>query len=91
MVGLSRWVTGLAGVAGAAEAVAVAAGLDDVGVEGESVHDSGGEPGSVNAALDDVHRRVQQETLGHRGRKDDPLFQNSRVLRRVSDDRWVCC
>jgi transposase len=27
----------------------------------------------ANAAVDDVRRRVQQETLGHRGRKGDPL------------------
>ena len=26
-------------------------------------------------ALDEVHRRVQQDTLGHRGRKGDPLYQ----------------
>ena len=26
-------------------------------------------------ALDEVRRRVQQETLGHRGRKGDPLYQ----------------
>ena len=25
-------------------------------------------------ALDEVRRRVQQDTLGHRGRKDDPLY-----------------
>src|ERR671910_3117512 len=28
-----------------------------------------------NAALDEVRRRVQQETLGHRGRKGDPLYR----------------
>ncbi|GAC1385158.1 MAG: hypothetical protein NVSMB43_25470 [Pseudarthrobacter sp.] len=32
------------------------------------------------AALDDVRRRVQQDTLGHRGRKDDPLFGIRRTL-----------
>ncbi len=42
-------------------------------------------------ALDEVRRRRQQQIHGHRGHKDDPLFKNSRVLRRVSDDRWVCC
>ena len=26
-------------------------------------------------ALDEVRRRVQQDTLGHRGRKGDPLYQ----------------
>ncbi len=28
----------------------------------------------ANARLDDVRRRVQQETLGHRGHRDDPLY-----------------
>jgi transposase len=34
----------------------------------------------ANRALDDVRRRVQSEQLGHRGRKDDPLFRARRVL-----------
>jgi transposase len=33
------------------------------------------------AALDEVRRRVQQETLGHRGRKGDPLYGIQNVLR----------
>ena len=33
------------------------------------------------AAMDDVRRRVQQETLGHRGRKGDPLYGIQNVLR----------
>jgi transposase len=33
-------------------------------------------------ALEEVRRRVQQDTLGHRGRRDDPLFRIRRVLRR---------
>ena len=33
------------------------------------------------AALDEVRRRVQQETLGHRGRKGDPLYRIQNVLR----------
>lgn len=33
-------------------------------------------------ALDEVRRRVQQQTLGHRGRKPDPLFGVRRLLRR---------
>ena len=37
-------------------------------------------------ALDEVRRRVQQETLGHRGRKGDPLYQ-IRLLLRASRDR----
>ncbi len=43
-------------------------------------------------ALDDVRRRVQQETTGHRGRKDDPLYRIRRVLRRgaerLTDRAW---
>ena len=32
------------------------------------------------AMLDDVRRRVQQDTLGHRGHKEDPLFNIRRTL-----------
>ena len=31
--------------------------------------------------VDEVRRRVQQDTLGHRGRKDDPLYQIRGLLR----------
>ena len=34
----------------------------------------------ANAAIDDVRRRVQQETLGHRGHKNDPLYGIRRLL-----------
>jgi len=34
----------------------------------------------ANAAIDDVRRRVRQDTLGHRGRKHDPLYRARRVL-----------
>ncbi len=34
----------------------------------------------ANAAVDDVRRRVQQDTLGHRGRKGDPLYRIRRLL-----------
>ncbi len=34
----------------------------------------------ANRALDGVRRRVQNETTGHRGRKDDPLYRARRVL-----------
>jgi len=37
------------------------------------------------AAVDDVRRRVQQETLRHRGRRDDPLYGIRRLLRRRAD------
>ena len=36
--------------------------------------------------LDEVRRRVQQDTTGHRGRKGDPLYQ-IRLLLRASRDR----
>jgi transposase len=34
----------------------------------------------ANQAIDDVRRRVQQVTLGHRGRKADPLYGARRLL-----------
>ena len=36
----------------------------------------------ANRAIDDVRRRVQQETLGHRGRSGDPLYEIRRLLLR---------
>jgi transposase len=33
-----------------------------------------------NQVVDEVRRRVQQETLGHRGRKHDPLYRIRRLL-----------
>jgi transposase len=35
--------------------------------------------------VDVVRRRVQQDTLGHRGYADDPLFRTRRLLRRRAD------
>jgi transposase len=47
----------------------------------------------ANAALDEVRRRVQQETLGHRGRKADPLYRIRRQLlvahERLTDRGWA--
>jgi transposase len=40
----------------------------------------------ANQAIDDVRRRVQQATLGHRGRKHDPLYRIRRTLL-VAHDR----
>jgi transposase len=40
----------------------------------------------ANQAVDDVRRRVQQTTLGHRGRKHDPLYRIRRTLL-VAHDR----
>jgi transposase len=36
----------------------------------------------ANTMVDDVRRRVQQETLGHRGHKDDPLYRCRRLMTR---------
>lgn len=41
--------------------------------------------GSRNQRLDEVRRRVQQETLGHRGHKDDPLYRSRRLLTRADE------
>jgi len=44
------------------------------------------------AAVDDCRRRVQQETLGHRGRKGDPLYGIQNLLRagaeKLTDKQW---
>ncbi len=46
----------------------------------------------ANAAVDDVRRRTQQETLGHRGRKGEPLYRICRLLlvayERLTPDHW---
>ena len=34
----------------------------------------------ANNSIDEVRRRTQNETLGHRGRKDDPLYRARRLL-----------
>jgi transposase len=39
----------------------------------------------ANAKLDECRRRVQQETLGHRGRKTDPLYRSRRLLTRADE------
>ena len=35
---------------------------------------------AANERLDDTRRRVQQQVLGHRGRKTDPLYRTRRLL-----------
>jgi transposase len=35
----------------------------------------------ASAVVDDVRRRVQQDTTGHRGRRDDPLYRIRNILR----------
>ncbi len=44
------------------------------------------------AAVDDVRRRRQQETLGRRGHRHDPLYRGRRLLRRRWEARrgWRC-
>jgi len=44
----------------------------------------------ANQRLNDVRRRVQHDTLGHRGRKNDPLYRSRRLLTKADerlDDR----
>lgn len=43
----------------------------------------------AQAAIDDVRRRVQQQTLGHRGRKGDPLYGIRRILLRGAENLTV--
>ncbi|NIR38279.1 MAG: transposase, partial [Actinobacteria bacterium] len=39
----------------------------------------------ANTRLDECRRRVQNETLGHRGRKDDPLYRARRLLTKAHE------
>ena len=39
----------------------------------------------ANAKLDEACRRVQNETLGHRGRKSDPLYRIRRLLTKADE------
>ena len=57
-------------------ATAVAAGLPDARLVVDHFHVIR----LANAALDEVRRRVQQTTTGHRGRKLDPLYRIRRSL-----------
>jgi len=44
----------------------------------------------ANQRLDELRRRVQHETLGHRGRSNDPLYRSRRLLTKADerlDDR----
>jgi len=44
----------------------------------------------ANSKLDECRRRVQNDTMGHRGRKDDPLYRCRRLLTKADerlDDR----
>ena len=48
-------------------------------------HRAPGRPHLGLDAVDQVRRRVQQDTLGHRGHASDPLFRIRRLLRRGHD------
>ena len=39
----------------------------------------------ADSKLDECRRRVQNETLGHRGRKDDPLYRIRRLLTKADE------
>ena len=39
----------------------------------------------ANRTVDVVRRRVQNDTMGHRGRKDDPLYRCRRLLTRADE------
>jgi transposase len=39
----------------------------------------------ANSKLDECRRRVQQDTLGHRGHKDDPLYRARRLLTKAHE------
>ena len=39
----------------------------------------------ANSKLDECRRRVQNETLGHRGQKHDPLYRSRRLLTRADE------
>jgi transposase len=39
----------------------------------------------ANEAVNDVRRRVQQESLGHRGHRDDPLYGARRLMTRAHE------
>ena len=39
----------------------------------------------ANSKLDECRRRVQNETVGHRGRKDDPLYRCRRLLSKADE------
>lgn len=40
---------------------------------------------NANQRLDECRRRVQNETLGHRGHKGDPLFRARRLLTKAAE------
>jgi transposase len=39
----------------------------------------------ANSKLDECRRRVQNETLGYRGHRDDPLYRSRRLLTKAHE------
>lgn len=61
------------------------------GRAGETHPPKGGQGAPVRShhagsKLDECRRRVQNETMGHRGRKDDPLYRARRLLTKAHED-----
>lgn len=40
----------------------------------------------ASSKLDECRRRVQNETMGHRGHKDDPLYRARRLLTKAHEN-----
>ena len=55
--------------------------IDDQLEDARSVLDAFHVVKLATAVVDDVRRRVQQDTTGHRGRRDDPLYRVRNILR----------
>lgn len=55
--------------------------IDDQLEDARSVLDAFHVVKLATAVVDDVRRRVQQQTYGHRGRKNDPLYRIRTILR----------
>ena len=61
------------------------AAFDAARPHAKQVADPFGVVGLANDALDEVRRRAQQQTLGHRGRKHDPLYRARKLLVSASE------
>jgi transposase len=59
--------------------------FDDVLPEAAQVADPFHVVKLANSKLDECRRRVQNDTLGHRGRKDDPLYRARRLLTKAHE------
>ncbi len=69
------------------------AAFDTALPDAEQVADPFGVVRLGNDALDEVRRRVQNQTLGHRGRKHDPLYKARKLLvsgsEKITDNGWT--